>query len=82
VACHTVTGISTATVGPVLDGLASRAGDQVEGVSAEEYIRQSILDPNAYVVEGFTEGIMPQTFGDTLTEGQIDGLIAFLLTLE
>jgi len=82
VACHTVTGISTATVGPVLDGLASRAGDQVEGVSAEEYIRQSILDPSAYVVEGFTDGIMPQTFGETLSEGQIEGLVAFLLTLE
>ena len=82
VACHTVSGISTATVGPVLDGIASRAGDRIAGLSAEEYIRESILEPNAYVVDGFTEGMMLQTFGEILTNDEIDNLITFLLTLE
>jgi mono/diheme cytochrome c family protein len=66
VACHTVSGVSSATIGPVLDGLASRAGDTVAGLSAEDYIRESILNPNAYIVDGFTEGIMVQTFGDSI----------------
>lgn len=82
VACHTVSGVSTGIVGPVLDGLASRAGETVAGLSAEEYIRQSILEPNAYIVDGFTEGIMLGTFSETLGEEQIDSLVAFLLTLE
>lgn len=81
-ACHTVSGISTAVVGPVLDGIASRAGDTVAGLSAEEYIRQSILEPNAYIVEGFQENIMLQTFSDTLSDEQVESLITFLLTLE
>lgn len=82
VACHTVAGVSTGVVGPVLDGLATRAGDTVEGLAAEEYIRESILDPNAYIVEGFEPNIMLQTFAETLSDEEVDALIAFLLTLE
>jgi sulfur oxidation c-type cytochrome SoxX len=81
-ACHTISGISTGNIGPALDGIASRAGETVSGVTAEEYIQQSIMDPSAFVVEGFADGIMPQTFADTLSEEQIGDLVAFLLTLE
>ena len=81
-ACHTISGLSTGNIGPVLDGLASQAGDTVSGLTAEEYIRQSIVEPSAYVVEGFADGLMPQTFGTTLTEEQINDLVAFLLTLQ
>jgi hypothetical protein len=52
----------------------------VPGLSAEEYLRQSILDPNAYVVQGFPAGQMFQNFAEVLTEDEIDALIAFLLT--
>ena len=69
-------------VGPSLDGIASRAGSRVPGMSAEEYIRQSIVEPDAYVVAGFPAGQMLQTFGDLLTSEDIDNLVAFLLTLE
>ena len=81
-ACHTISGISTGNIGPVLDGLVGRAGSTVSELTAEEYIRQSILEPGTYVVEGFADGIMPQTFGTTLTEEQINDLVAFLLTLQ
>lgn len=80
--CHTVENVSQAVTGPILDGLASRAGDQVEGMSAEEYIIQSILEPNAIVVEGFNEGVMPQNFGVLIPAEGLDNLMAFLLTLE
>ncbi len=82
IACHTVSGISTAIVGPVLDGIASRAGNTVVGLSTEEYIRQSIMEPNAFIVDGFAQDIMLQTFADTLTDEQVDNLITFMLTLE
>jgi sulfur oxidation c-type cytochrome SoxX len=81
-ACHAISGISSGTVGPVLDGLATRAGSTVSGLTAEEYIHQSIIDPSAYVVPGFTDGVMPQNFGEILTEEQINDLVAFLLSLQ
>jgi mono/diheme cytochrome c family protein len=82
VACHTITGLSSGTVGPVLDGLATRAASRVSGLTAEEYIRQSILTPSAYVVDGFADGLMPQNFGTVFTTDQLNDLIAFLLTLK
>lgn len=50
------------------------------------YIRESIVDPNAYIVPGRTyrqengHSVMPNTFGQTLTPAQLDDLVAFLLT--
>ncbi len=81
-ACHTISGLSNGNIGPVLDGLASRAGSRVSGLTAEEYIRQSIQTPGAYVVEGFPDGVMPQNFAQVLSEDQINDLVAFLLTLK
>lgn len=69
-------------VGPSFDGIATRAASRVPGLSAEEYLRESILEPNAYIVEGYPAGQMLQNFGELLTEEDIENLIAFLLTLE
>jgi cytochrome c len=65
---------------PYTAGTATRAETRVPGMSAEEYIHESILTPNAYVVEGFQEGDMYQTFGEELSEQQIADLIAYVLT--
>lgn len=81
-ACHTVSVISNGTIGPVLDGLAGRAGSRVNGLTAEGYIQQSIEDPSAFVVEGFSDGIMPQNFAEVLSADQISDLVAFLMTLQ
>ncbi|RME46922.1 MAG: hypothetical protein D6796_08350 [Caldilineae bacterium] len=67
-ACHTVTGVSTGEVGPNLTNVYEKG---------EDYIRQSILDPNAVIAEGFSENVMPQTFGDVLSEQDLNDLIAF-----
>ncbi len=69
------------TRGPDLGGVATRAETRVEGLTAEEYIRQSILDPTAYIVEGF-EPIMPPTLFEVLGEEKFEDLVAFLLTLK
>jgi cytochrome c len=55
------------------------AATRAEGLSAEEYIRESILNPNNYIVEGYPENVMPQTFGDTLDDQQLEDLTEFLL---
>lgn len=66
-------------VGPSLAGIASRAGSRVPGLSAEAYIRNSILHPSDFVVPGFPDA-MQKNFGTVLRADQINDLIAFLLT--
>jgi len=69
-------------IGPSFYGIASRAGARIPGMTAEEYLRQSIIEPNAFIVSGFPEGQMIQNFGQILNDEQIADLIAFLMTLE
>ncbi|RMF50249.1 MAG: hydrogenase iron-sulfur subunit [Anaerolineae bacterium] len=69
-------------VGPSLAGVATRAATRVPGMSAEEYLRQSILEPDAYVVEGYPAGQMVPHLGDILSKEQVDDLVAFLMTLK
>lgn len=69
-------------VGPSLDGVATRAETRVPGLSAEEYLDQSIRHPDAYVVDGFPSGVMLQNYEELLTDEQIGNLVAFLLTLD
>lgn len=68
-------------VGPSHYGLADRAGDYVAEMSAEEYLRESIVEPDAHVVEGYSPGIMYQNYAEDLSEEQIDNLVAYLLSL-
>ncbi|MCZ6461964.1 MAG: cytochrome c [Actinobacteria bacterium] len=81
-ACHSLDG-SEQTVGPEIaptwQGISGRAGDRVPGLSAEEYLRESIVDPAAYIVEGYSD-TMPKGFKVLLSDEDIDGLVAFLLT--
>lgn len=67
-------------VAPSFVGLSQRAGTRVSGLSAEEYLRQSILQPSNYVLEGFNDAMYTR-YGDILTEQDIADLIAYLLTL-
>jgi mono/diheme cytochrome c family protein len=75
--CHTINGVSeTAQIGPNLTDLSERAGDRVDGLSAEAYVRQSVLDPQAYIVDGYGE-FMPSL---PLDAGEVDALVGFLLS--
>jgi ferredoxin/coenzyme F420-reducing hydrogenase delta subunit len=79
--CHTLE-LGDDGVGPSFGGIAPRAAERIPGMSAEEYLRQSILDPDAFVVDGYPSGLMVPNLDETLTETQIEDLIAFLMTLE
>ncbi len=80
--CHSLDG-SEETLGfytaPSWQGVSGRAGDRVPGLSAEEYLRESIADPSAYIVEGYSD-IMQKGYRFLLSEEDIDNLVAFLLT--
>ena len=79
--CHSLEP-DTVIVGPSLAGIASRAGNTVPGLSDEEYLRQSILEPDAYVVEGYPASVMPNVWVEKLNEEQVNSLVDYLLTLK
>ncbi|MBX3063766.1 MAG: c-type cytochrome [Anaerolineae bacterium] len=68
-------------VGPGLMTIGTRAGTRVAGLTAAQYIRQSIVDPTAYVVDGY-QPIMPKTFGKAFSDLELNDLVAYLLTLK
>lgn len=75
--CHSLDG--SELVGPTFQGVSERAGERVEGMSADEYIHQSIMAPSQYVVSGYSDA-MPKTYSEKLSEEDIDNLVLFLLT--
>ena len=64
-------------VGPSLAGVADRAISRVDGLDAATYLRMSIIEPDAYVVEGFRSGQMLDIYEATLTSDEIDALVVF-----
>ena len=80
--CHTVTKVAGAvgTIGPKLDGVATRAATQVKGMDAEAYLKQSVEKPDAFLVPKF-QNLMPPTLRGTMTDAEFNDLIAFLKTL-
>lgn len=69
IACHTIAGAG-GNIGPDLTNVYTEKG--------EAYIHESIINPNADIVEGFQPNIMPQNFAERLSEEQISDIIAYL----
>jgi mono/diheme cytochrome c family protein len=79
--CHTLGKAGTnGTVGPKLDDLktaAARFGKQ-QKLTPEKYVEQSILEPDAFTVPGFPQGVMP-SFKGRLKPQQVQALVKYLL---
>ena len=87
VTCHSLEP-GEVKVGPSHAGVAERAAQVVRqadytgsATRAEEYLRESILEPDVYVESGFLPGVMYQGYAETLTASELADLVAFLLTL-
>ena len=84
VSCHSLNG--TKLVGPSFKGLAGSkirvkdpASGEVTSIEATaDYLRKSILDPNALLAEGYPENLMPP-IGAILTDAQLDDLVNFII---
>jgi cytochrome c oxidase subunit II len=77
ISCHTLSAAgATGNIGPNLDNLVAYAKQAHQPLDA--FIRQSIVDPNAYIQPNFPKNIMPQTFGTTLSKTELDELVSFL----
>ncbi len=74
-ACHRAGKVGAGQVGPDLS--------QIARIQTPDYIMKKILDPAGMgTVAGYPKGVMPQTFGQTLTAREYTDLVAFLLTLK
>jgi cytochrome c oxidase subunit 2 len=79
-ACHTITG--AAGIGPTwfnLFGHEVRLTDGSTVTADEAYIHESIKAPQAKIVAGFENQLMP-TYG--FTDAQIDDIVAYIKTLK
>ncbi len=78
-ACHSIDGSDG--VGPTWLGLFGSEEQLSDGsrVTVDaDFIRRSVADPDAQVTEGFDAGLMPKTFADTLSDKDVDAIIAFM----
>jgi cytochrome c2 len=86
-ACHSLVPGEVKT-GPSLAGVATRAATRVAGETAEQYIRHSIQQPNAFLVPDnpayVSNGtsLMPEGLGNLMSKQDLADLIAYLLTLQ
>jgi nitric oxide reductase subunit C len=92
-ACHSIAP-NVNLAGPTLAGLATRAAQILKSsdykgsaTDVAGYIKESIVNPSAYLVPGTMysangQSFMPTTFTDTLTPEQLESLAAFLATLK
>lgn len=81
VACHSLDG--SKKIGPSLKGIYQSTqkvvtdGRTREVTADETYLRNSIENPSADVVEGFRPGLMPP-FGKMLTTDEVEALVKYL----
>ncbi len=79
-ACHALEDVgSTSAVGPEMNGIGERAATRVEGMGAEAYLRESIVNPGAYIVEGYQDGLMPRDLGERMSQAELEAMITYLL---
>ena len=80
--CHTIGQSGGALRFPDLAGVAGRAGERVPGLSALDYLAQSLYEPDAFVVPGFNPG-MPTINRPPigLTDQEILTVLAYLESL-
>lgn len=80
--CHALGGDQGGNRFPNLAGIGARAGDRREGMSDVEYLAESLYEPNAYVVEGFTPAMPPAAQPPIgLSDQEIKAVIAYLQSL-
>ena len=79
-ACHSIDG--SVLVGPSWKGIFG-SSESLEGggtaIVNEDYIRESIREPNAKIVEGFTPDLMPIL---PLTDADIDAVIEYIQSVQ
>jgi len=85
IGCHVIPGVAGAVgmLGPNLTNIGVDGATRVEGLSSEDYIRQSLLEPNAVIAPECPTGpclpnLMVQNLDEILTPEELDSIVAYL----
>ncbi len=75
--CHALAKAGTdAQIGPALDDLTAAANEA--GVPVPEFVRSSIVDPDAVIAPDYQPGVMPKDFAQSLSPEELDALVAYV----
>jgi mono/diheme cytochrome c family protein len=89
-ACHTLSTVGPAWAGDgTTPGIGTRAAARVSeagysgaATDGEQYLLESMVDPNVHLVAGFEPNLMPGNFAGRLSPQDAADLIAYMLTFE
>ena len=75
--CHAFSPAGTnGAIGPNLDNVAADAKKAGEDPAA--YVKESIVDPDKILAPGYAAGVMPGSYGDSLSAKEIGALVKYL----
>jgi hypothetical protein len=76
--CHTLSQAgASGTIGPNLNtAIKGDAGS----TPLPQFIKESIINPDAVIAKGFSAGIMPTSFGSSLSATDINNLVALIMS--
>lgn len=79
--CHTFKPAgATGTIGPDLDKAPAQDAKADHNMALAAFVKESIVNPDAYIAKGFSKGLMPTTFGSSLSPTQLADLVAFVVS--
>jgi cytochrome c551/c552 len=79
--CHTFKPAgATGTIGPDLDKAPAADAKADNNMNLAAFVKESIVNPDAYIAKGFSKGLMPTTFGSSLSPTQLADLVAFIVS--
>lgn len=79
--CHTFKPAgATGTIGPNLDTAPTTDAKADGNMALAAFVKESIVNPDAYIAKGFHKGLMPTTFGSSLSKSDLNNLVAFIVS--
>lgn len=78
--CHQIEGVG-GRLGPDLSHIATVGATRKPGMGPEDYIKESLDSPGAYVVPGYND-VMPRGLARGLSDFDVESLVRYLMTHE